>query len=169
MAAYLDRLDEAPAPVPAGERIMAALGPKMTELAGQRTAGIHPFMVTPEYSAAAREQLGDGPVIAPYQAVVLEEDAGKARTAARDFLNVFLGMDHYARNLRRQGFTEDDLAHGGSDHLIDSVVAWGDIEAIGTRIRAHHQAGADHVCLHVVGADSAMPLPQWRQLAPLAS
>ena len=169
MAAYLDRLEEAPVPVRAGERIMAALGPKMTELAGQRTAGIHPFMVTPEYSAAARKQLGDGPVIAPYQAVVLEEDPGKARTAARDFLAVFLGMDHYARNLRRQGFTEEDLAHGGSDHLIDSVVAWGDIEAIGTRIRAHRQAGADHVCLHVVGADSAMPLPQWRKLAPLAS
>ncbi|MEU7888091.1 TIGR03620 family F420-dependent LLM class oxidoreductase [Microbispora bryophytorum] len=169
MTAYLDKLEQAPAPVPAGERVMAALGPKMTELAGQRTAGVHPFMVTPEYTAAAREQLGDGPVIAPYQAVVLEEDPGKARAAARDFLSVFLGMDHYARNLRRQGFADDDLAHGGSDRLIDSVVAWGDIEAIGTRIRAHHQAGADHVCLHVVGATSAMPLPEWRRLAPLAS
>ncbi|MFD3457665.1 TIGR03620 family F420-dependent LLM class oxidoreductase [Streptomyces sp. NPDC058691] len=169
MSAYLDRLEQAPAPVPAGERVMAALGPRMTELAAQRTAGIHPFMVTPEYSAAARERLGDGPLIAPYQAVVLEEDPGKARSAAREFLGVFLGMDHYARNLRRQGFTEDDLARGGSDRLIDSVVAWGDVEAIGRRIRAHHQAGADHVCLHVVGAGPAMPLPQWRELAPLTS
>jgi probable F420-dependent oxidoreductase len=126
-------------------------------------------MVTPEYSAAARKQLGDGPLIAPYQAVVLEDDPGKARSAAREFLGVFLGMDHYVRNLRRQGFTEDDLTHGGSDRLIDSVVAWGDVEAIGTRIRAHHQAGADHVCLHVVGAGSAMPLPQWRELASLNS
>lgn len=169
MSAYLDRLEQAPAPVPAGERVMAALGPRMTELAAQRTAGIHPFMVTPEYSAAARERLGDGPLIAPYQAVVLEEDPGKARSAAREFLGGFLGMDHYARNLRRQGFTEDDLARGGSDRLIDSVVAWGDVEAIGRRIRAHHQAGADHVCLHVVGAGPAMPLPQWRELAPLTS
>ncbi|MDX3070935.1 TIGR03620 family F420-dependent LLM class oxidoreductase [Streptomyces sp. NPDC088354] len=169
MAAYLDRLEQAPAPVPAAERVMAALGPRMTELAGRRTAGVHPFMVTPEYSAAAREQLGEGPLIAPYQAVVLEEDPGKARNAAREFLGAFLGMDHYARSLLRQGFTEEDLARGGSDRLIDSVVAWGDVEAIGTRVRAHRQAGADHVCLHVVGAGPAMPLPQWRELAPLAS
>jgi probable F420-dependent oxidoreductase len=169
MGAYLDRLDRAPAPVPVGERVMAALGPRMTELAGQRTAGVHPFMVTPEYTAAAREQLGDGPLIAPYQAVVLEEDPGKARSAAREFLGVFLGMDHYARSLLRQGFTQEDLTHGGSDRLIDSVVAWGDVEAIGKRVRAHHQAGADHVCLHVVGAGPAMPLPQWRELATLNS
>jgi probable F420-dependent oxidoreductase len=148
---------------------MAALGPKMIELAGQRTFGIHPFMVIPEYSAAAREQLGQRALIAPYQAVVLEADPGKARAAARGFLGVFLGMDHYARNLLRQGFTEDDLTGGGSDRLIDSIVAWGDVEAIGTRVRAHHQAGADHVCLHVVGSDSAMPLGEWRELAALTS
>ncbi|MFC4032370.1 TIGR03620 family F420-dependent LLM class oxidoreductase [Streptomyces polygonati] len=167
MGAYLDVLDRAPVPVPPEERFMAALGPKMTELAGRRTAGVHPFMVTPEYSAAARERLGDGPLIAPYQAVVLEGEAGKARTAAREFLDVFLGMDHYARSLFRQGFTEEDLAGGGSDRLIDSVVAWGDAETIGKRVRAHHQAGADHVCLHVVGAGSAMPRSVWRELAPL--
>jgi probable F420-dependent oxidoreductase len=169
MGAYLDELDQAPAPTPPAERLMAALGPKMTELAGRRTAGVHPFMVTPEYSAAARKQLGDGPLIAPYQAVVLESDPAKARTAAREFLGAFLGMDHYARSMRRQGFTEEDLAHGGSDRLIDSVVAWGDVETIGERVRAHHQAGADHVCLHVVGAGPAMPLPQWRELARLTS
>jgi probable F420-dependent oxidoreductase len=146
---------------------MAALGPRMIELAGRRTAGIHPFMVTPEFTAAARKQLGDGPLIAPYQAVVLESDPGKARTAARRFLGSFLRMDHYARSLRRQGFTEDDLAGGGSDRLIDSVVAWGDVRTIVARIREHHQAGADHVCLHVIGAGSGMPLPQWRALAPL--
>lgn len=165
MAGYLDGLDQASTPVPAAERVMAALGPKMTELAGRRTAGVHPFMVTPEYSAAVREQLGDGPLIAPYQAVVLERDPAKARAAARDFLGAFLGMDHYARSLRRQGFTEDDLAGGGSDLLIDSVVAWGDAEAVGRRVHAHHQAGADHVCLHVVGSGTAMPLPEWRELA----
>jgi probable F420-dependent oxidoreductase len=169
MGRYLDDLDRAPAPVPPAERLMAALGPRMTELAGQRTAGVHPFMVTPDYTAAARKQLGDGPVIAPYQAVVLERDPAKARAAARDFLGVFLGMDHYARSLLRQGFTERDLAAGGSDRLIDGVVAWGDVDDIGARLRAHHQAGADHVCLHVVGAGPGMPLPQWRELAALTA
>ena len=158
MSAYLDSLDQAPR-VPTDERVMAALGPRMTELAGRRTAGVHPFMVTPEYSAAARELLGDGPLLAPYQAVVLERDPGKARAAARDFLGGFLAMDHYARSLRRQGFTEEDLAGGGSDRLIDGVVAWGDVETIGNRVRAHHQAGADHVCLHVVGAVRGLPRP----------
>ncbi|GAA5185221.1 LLM class F420-dependent oxidoreductase [Rugosimonospora acidiphila] len=169
MGSYLDELDRAPAPVPPAERLLAALGPRMTELAGRRTAGVHPFMVTPDYSAGAREQLGDGPLIAPYQAVVLERDPDKARTAAREFLGTFLGMDHYARSLRRQGFAEEDLANGGSDRLIDSVVAWGDVQTIGARIDAHHQAGADHVCLHVVGAGPRMPRRQWRELAPLAS
>ncbi|MEV6375265.1 TIGR03620 family F420-dependent LLM class oxidoreductase [Micromonospora musae] len=169
MGRYLDDLDRAPAPTLPAERLMAALGPKMTSLAGERTAGVHPFMVTPEYTAAARRQLGDGPLVAPYQAVVLERDPAKARAAARDFLGVFLGMDHYARSLLRQGFTEQDLAGGGSDRLIDSVVAWGDVEAIGTRLQAHHQAGADHVCLHVVGAGPGMPLPQWRELAVLTA
>jgi probable F420-dependent oxidoreductase len=167
MARYLDDLDRAPAPVAAADRLMAALGPRMTELAGRRTAGVHPFMVTPDYTAAARKQLGDGPLIAPYQAVVLERDPATARASARDFLGIFLGMHHYAQSLLRQGFTEQDLAAGGSDRLIDSVVAWGDVEAIGARLRAHHQAGADHVCLHVVGAGPGMPLPQWRELAVL--
>jgi probable F420-dependent oxidoreductase len=169
MGSFLDSLDQAPEPVVPAERLMAALGPRMTELAGRRTAGVHPFMVTPEYTAVARQQLGDGPLIAPYQAVVLERDPARARTAAREFLSVFLSMDHYARSLRRQGFAEEDLTGGGSDRLIDSVVAWGDVETIGARIHAHQQAGADHVCLHVVGAGPGMPLAQWRGLAPLTA
>ncbi|WP_329460425.1 TIGR03620 family F420-dependent LLM class oxidoreductase [Streptomyces sp. NBC_01497] len=168
MGAYLDALDQAPVPVPRDERVMAALGPRMTRLAGRRTAGVHPFMVTPEHTAAARKHLGAGPLLAPYQAVVLESDPRRARAAAREFLGAFLTMDHYARSLLRQGFTEDDLADGGSDRLIDGVVARGDVDAIGERVRAHHDAGADHVCLHVVGAGSAVPLPQWRELAVLA-
>ncbi|MGW3245476.1 TIGR03620 family F420-dependent LLM class oxidoreductase [Streptomyces sp. NPDC001070] len=167
MGGYLDELDGAPAPVPADQRLMAALGPKMVQLAGRRTAGVHPFLVTPEYSAATRELIGQGPLLAPYQAVVLERDPAKARAAAREFIGMFLSMDHYARNMLRQGFTEEDLAGGGSDRLVDSLVAWGDVETIGNRVRAHHQAGADHVCLHVLGTDSAMPLPQWRELAAL--
>jgi probable F420-dependent oxidoreductase len=164
MGAYLDTLDQAA--VPADERVMAALGPRMVELAGTRTAGVHPFMVTPEYSAATRARLGAGPLLAPYQAVVLERDPATARAAARAFLGGFLSMDHYARNLLRQGFGEEDLAGGGSDRLIDSVVAWGEVAAVGDRVRAHHQAGADHVCLHVVGANG-LPLPAWRELSAL--
>ncbi|MGY5036149.1 TIGR03620 family F420-dependent LLM class oxidoreductase [Streptomyces sp. 900116325] len=167
MGGYLDELDAAPDPVPADERLLAALGPNMVQLAGKRTAGVHPFLVTPEYSAATRERLGAGPLLAPYQAVVLESDPAKARAAARGFVGMFLSMDHYARNVLRQGFTEDDLSDGGSDRLIDSLVAWGDVESIGNRVRAHHQAGADHVCLHVLGTGSVMPLPQWRELAAL--
>ncbi|MGW1591820.1 TIGR03620 family F420-dependent LLM class oxidoreductase [Streptomyces sp. NPDC002386] len=167
MGAYLDQLEQAPDPVPADLRLMAALGPKLVQLAGQRTAGVHPFMITPEQSAATRDLLGAGPILAPYQAVVLETDPDTARTAARGFLGMFLGMDHYARNMLRQGFTEDDLTGGGSDRLIDSVVAWGDPDAINRRIRAHHQAGADHVCLHVVGASSPVPRAEWRELAHL--
>jgi probable F420-dependent oxidoreductase len=98
--------------------------------------------------------------------VVLEQDPGRARATARGFVGMFLSMPHYARSVLRQGFSEEELAGGGSDRLIDSLVAWGDVETIGRRIRAHHEAGVDHVCLHVLGADG-MPLPQWRRLAEL--
>ncbi|MER7682854.1 TIGR03620 family F420-dependent LLM class oxidoreductase [Streptomyces sp. NPDC096934] len=167
MGGYLDELDGAPAPVPGDERLMAALGPKMVRLAGERTAGAHPFLVAPEYTAKSRALLGQGPLLAPYQAVVLERDPTTARAAAREFVGMFLSMDHYARNVLRQGFSEEDLAGGGSDRLIDSLVAWGDAEAIGNRVRDHHEAGADHVSLHVLGAGASMPLPQWRELADL--
>jgi probable F420-dependent oxidoreductase len=105
--------------------------------------------------------------LAPYQAVVLEKDPDKARAAARDFLGAFLTMDHYVNSLRRQGFTDDDLADGGSDRLIDGVVAWGEVETIATRLRAHHDAGADHVCLHVLTTTGGFPRREWRELAAL--
>lgn len=168
MREYLDRLDQPATPVPPAERILAALSPKLTALAAQRTAGVHPFLVTPESTAATRALLGPEPTLAPYQAVVLEQDPDTARAAARSFLGGFLGMAHYARSLRAQGFTDDDLASGGSDRLIDAVVAWGDIEAIGKRVRAHHDAGADHVALHVLGGTEAFPRRAWRELAALA-
>ncbi|MGW8877608.1 TIGR03620 family F420-dependent LLM class oxidoreductase [Streptomyces mirabilis] len=168
MNAYLDRLDHSATPLPARERVLAALGPKLLDLAAQRTAGAHTFLVTPESTADTRRTLGPAATLAPYQAVVLDPDAATARATARSFLSPFIGMAHYARSLRRQGFTEADLAGGGSDRLIDSVVAWGDIEAIGRRVRAHHDAGADHVALHVITTDGAFPRTQWRELAPLA-
>ncbi|MFD7818706.1 TIGR03620 family F420-dependent LLM class oxidoreductase [Streptomyces sp. NPDC059785] len=165
---YLDRFDRAPVPVPAGERVIAAMGPKLTELAARRGAGTHPFMVTPDFTATARSLLGTGPLLAPYQAVVVDRDADRARATARSFLAPFIGMAHYAGSLLRQGFTESDLAGGGSDRLIDAVVARGDVEAIGKRVRAHHDAGADHVALHVIGGRPGLPRAQWRELAPLA-
>lgn len=168
MGDYLDRLDQAETPVPPMERILAALSPKLTALAAQRTAGVHPFLVTPESTAATRALLGPDPVLAPYQAVVLEQDPDTARTAARSFLGGALGMAHYARSLRAQGFTDDDLAAGGSDRLIDAVVARGDAEAIAKRLQAHHDAGADHVALHVLGSTEGFPRRAWRELAPLA-
>jgi probable F420-dependent oxidoreductase len=168
MGEYLDRLDQAETPVPQAERILAALSSKLTALAAQRTAGVHPFLVTPESTAATRASLGPTPTLAPYQAVVLEQDPDTARAAARGFLGGFLGMAHYARSLRAQGFTDDDLAVGGSDRLIDAVVAWGDTEAIAKRIQAHHDAGADHVAMHVLASPQGFPRRQWCELAPLA-
>jgi probable F420-dependent oxidoreductase len=163
---YLDRLDAAAHPVPIPERMLAALSPR---LAGARTAGVHPFLVTPEATAATRELLGPAAQLAPYQAVVLDQDPQRARRTARNLLGAALHMEHYIRSLRRQGFTEADLADGGSDRLIDSVVAWGDVAAIGKRLRAHHDAGADHVCLHVLTPEAGLPRRQWRELAPLAN
>jgi probable F420-dependent oxidoreductase len=167
MSGYLDRLDHASVPLPADERILAALGPRLVRLGGQRSSGVHPFMVTPESTAATRESLGRGPTLAPYQAVVLDKDPDRARTTARGFLGPFLTMGHYSRSLRRQGFADEDLAGGGSDRLIDGVVAWGEVEAIAGRLREHHDAGADHVALHVLGSDGAFPRREWRELAPL--
>jgi len=168
MGSYLDMLDEAPDGVPRDERVMAAMGPRMVQLAGRRAAGVHPFAVTPEYCAATRELLGPSALLAPYQAVILEQDKDKARAAARGFIATFLAMGHYERSLRRQGFTGADQAAGGSDRLVDSIVAWGGVDAIAARLRDHHDAGANHVCLHVIPSTPGLPVTQWRELAALA-
>ncbi|HEY2427601.1 MAG TPA: LLM class F420-dependent oxidoreductase [Acidimicrobiales bacterium] len=165
MREYLDALDGAHTPVPTGERILAALGPKMLELARDRSAGTHPYLVTPEHTATAREAVGPGKLVAPEQKVVLDTDAGRARAIAREALGIYLRLPNYTNNLLRTGFSEDDLAGGGSDRLIDGIVAWGDEAAIAARVRAHHDAGADHVCIQVLLADrAAMPLDEWRRL-----
>ncbi|MGN9811788.1 TIGR03620 family F420-dependent LLM class oxidoreductase [Micromonospora sp. BQ11] len=171
MGRWLDALDAAPRPVPAGRRILGALGPRMADLAADRTAGWHPFLVTPDYTAAQRERVGAQPLVAPHLAVVLERDPDRARTAARAGIGMFIGFPAYRANLARLGFTEDDLVPGGSDRLIDALVAWGDLDAVGDRIREHLDAGADHVALHVLRPEEpdqpALPLPQWRDLATL--
>jgi probable F420-dependent oxidoreductase len=170
MRAYLDAMDRAPyfsVPPPAKPaRVLAALGPKMIELSGLRADGAHPYNVNPEHTARAREILGPKPYLCPEQAVVLETDAGKARAIARAFLGFYLTLPNYANNFVRLGFQESEFKDGGSDRLIDAIVAWGSLDAIRNRIREHHAAGADHVCIQVLTQDpKALPLAEWRELA----
>jgi len=145
MREYLDRLDAAATPVPIGERILAALGPRMLGLASARTAGAHPYLGTVEHTRRAREALGSGRLLAPELPVVLETDPSRARAIAREHLTFYLQAPNYTNNWRRLGFTPHDLAGGGSERLVDEVVAWGSSDAIRERIAEHHGAGADHV------------------------
>ncbi len=166
MAAYLDGLDQAEPPVSADCRVLAALGERMLDLAAQRSAGAHPYFVPVEHTAAARERLGPGPLLAPEVAVVLEEDAAEARRVARSHSALYLGLRNYVANLARLGFSEKDLAGAGSDRLVDAVVAWGDEAAVADRVREHLDAGADHVCLQVLnGGFDTFPLPEYELVA----
>lgn len=167
MAAYLDGLDAATPPLAAEDRVIAALGPKMLELARARTAGTHPYLVTPELTQAARNGIGPDGVVAVEQGVVLESDPATARQVARIHLERYLGLPNYSNNWKRQGFTDEDLVDGGSDRLVDALVVWGDDATIKARIDEHRAAGADHVCVQVLTADPAeFPIAQWRELAP---
>jgi probable F420-dependent oxidoreductase len=167
MTEYLDGLDAAEVPLPPSARVLAALGPKMLELARTRTAGTHPYLVTPELTAKARAGVGPDGLVASEQGVVLETDPAKARATARLHLGGYLALPNYSNNWKRQGFTDDDLADGGSDRLVDALVVWGDEEAIAARVEAHRGAGADHVCIQVLTDDPmGFPTEQWRALAP---
>jgi probable F420-dependent oxidoreductase len=163
---FLDGLDAAPTPLPVDDRVLAALGPKMLELARDRAAGAHPYLVTPEHTNAARQALGPGKLVLPEQGVVLETDPDRARMIARTHLAVYLGLPNYSNNWKRFGFTDDDLSDGGSDRLIDALVAWGDEAAIAARVQEHRNAGADHVCLQVLDEDPrALPIDDCHRLA----
>jgi probable F420-dependent oxidoreductase len=171
MRRYLDAMDGAPfmafPPATPPQRVIGALHPKMLALAAERTLGAHPYFVPPEHTERARAVMGKGPLLAPEQAVVLETDPAAARAIARAHMSIYLGLPNYARNLRALGFGDDDLAAGGSDRLVDAIVAWGDLDAVRARVRGHHDAGADHVCVQVLTADPrALPLAEWRALAP---
>jgi probable F420-dependent oxidoreductase len=168
MTAYLDGLDAAPTPLAPRHRVLAALGPKMLELARTRTAGTHPYLVTPELTKRARDGIGADGLVAAEQAVVLETDPAKARAAARAHLRSYLGLPNYSNNWKRQGFTDEDLADGGSDRLVDALVVWGDEATIARRVQEHRDAGADHVCIQALVEDprELFPLDPWRRLAP---
>ncbi|MEU6402156.1 LLM class F420-dependent oxidoreductase [Streptomyces sp. NPDC046985] len=165
MVDYLDALDAAQ--VPPNRRVLAALGPKMLRLSGDRAAGAIPYLVTPEHTARAREILGEGPLLAPEFKVVMERDADRARTTARAYLARYLELPNYTDNFLRLGFSEDDVRGGGSDRLVDAVVAWGEDSRIRDRVEEFRAAGADHVVIQVVDDREVDVLPRedWRRLA----
>lgn len=164
MRAFFDGLDAADEPVPRDERIAAALGPKMLDLAAARSLGTHPYFTPPEHTRFARERVGPDALVAPELAVVLERDEERARTTARDYAKGYLSRRNYTSNLERFGYTERDFADGGSDRLIGAVIPHGSAEQVAEAVHAHLEAGADHVCLQPLGREPA-PLDDYRALA----
>ena len=170
MAEYLDKMDKAlfmaRGPEADPGRILAALGPKMLELSATRANGSHPYFTTPDHTQIARDVMGADALLAPEQMVVLETDPTEARRIARAGMKIYLGLPNYYNNLARIGFDESDWTNGGSDRLVDAIVAWGTEEQIAARVAEHHAAGADHVCVQVLQDGSALPEAQFRRLAP---
>ncbi|KAB2591105.1 LLM class F420-dependent oxidoreductase [Streptomyces arboris] len=168
MVAYLDALDAATPSVEPGERVLAALGPKMLKLAADRSLGAHPYLVTTEHTAEAREALGPDALLAPELTVVLDTDPDRARTTARNMLEMYLQLPNYTANLLRLGFAGSDFEGGGSVRLLDALFALGDAEHVKSRTREYLDAGADHVALQVLTAEeggAGLPRAQWRELA----
>jgi probable F420-dependent oxidoreductase len=152
--------------VPDASLVLAALGPKMLRLAAERTAGAHPYLVTPEYTRQARAILGAGPLLAPEQKVVLDSDPERARAIGRPRVqNPYLGLVNYTANLRRLGWSDDDLSGGGSEALIDALVAHGSGAEVAAKLTRHLDAGADHVCIQLLTAPDGEVLDGYRQLA----
>jgi probable F420-dependent oxidoreductase len=164
MRAFLDALDAAPEPPPVEARCLAALRPKMLDLARERTAGAHPYFVPVEHTRIARERLGPGKLLAPEVTCVVGTDPARGKAVAREFAQRYLGMRNYAQNLIDLGFTDDDLAGGGSDRLVDAVIPQGSAEQIAEVVRAHLEAGADHVCVQPLG-EEGIPRASWTALA----
>jgi probable F420-dependent oxidoreductase len=164
MRAFFDGLDAAQPPVPRDERIAAALGPKMLDLAAERSLGAHPYFAPVEHTRIARERVGPDALVAPEVAVVVETDPDAARAIAREYAATYLGASNYTRNLLRLGFDERDIADGGSDRLIDAVIPHGSAEAVAEAVRGHLDAGADHVCLQPLG-HGPHPADDYRALA----
>lgn len=156
---YLDALDSAA--VPTSRRVLAALGPKVLELAAQRSAGAHPYLTTPEHTGQARELVGNTVFLAPEHKVVLDShdsDAAAARSLGRDALAMYLSLSNYVNNWHRLGFTAEDVRPPGSDRLVDEMVAHGSAEQIAARLGEHLDAGADHVAIQVLGGwDAFVP------------
>lgn len=164
MKAFLDGLDAGPAPVPRDRRCLAALGPKMLDLSAERSLGSHTYFVPREHTAAARSRLGPAAILAPELACVLDDDPESGAAKARAYAQLYLNLRNYTRNLLDHGFGEQDIAGGGSDRLIDTIVPQGGADRIAAAARSHLSAGADHVCLQTVGV-TGIPRAEWTALA----
>ncbi len=172
MIEYLDAMDGArydgPEPERPTRRLLAALGPKMLELAAARVEGAHTYFVPPEHTAFARGVLGPEPVLAVELTTVLETDPAEARRICRGWAVHYLELPNYHNSLRRMGFSESDLDAGGGDRMVDAVFAWGGVDRVREKVLTHLKAGADHVCVQVISAAGGDPcLPQLRELAPV--
>ena len=168
MREYLERMDKSmykgPQPAEPPSRVLAALGPKMLALSAELADGAHPYFVPVEHTAIAREAVGPDKMVATEQMVVLETDPSKAREIARKNMAVYLGLPNYANNLIRMGYSEEEVTNA-SDRVVDAIVAWGDLDTIANRVKAHQDAGASHVCVQVLEAGSDLPTNAWRELA----
>jgi probable F420-dependent oxidoreductase len=169
MRDYLTAMDTAPMFAPEADqrfaRVIAALGPKMLELGATLCDGVHSYLVTPEHTATARAAVGDK-FVGVEQAVVLGQSREEFLVRAHNHLEIYTGLDNYKNNWRRLGFVDEDFVRGGSERLCDEMVVHGDEAAVLARIEEHRDAGADHVCLQVLGdASNAPPLDEWRRIA----
>lgn len=169
MVEYLDAMDNGiffgAAPTTAPQRVLAALGPKMLKLAAERGAGAHPYFTPVEHTAFARETMGANALLAPELAVVLETDATKAREIARKYMTTYTRLPNYTNNLKRFGFTEEEITHQ-EDRLVDAIVAWGSIDTVSAAVKSHLDAGADHVCIQVLtDKTGTLPMREWQELA----
>ena len=170
MVRYLEEMDSAlfmaVGPTARPPTVLAALGPRMLRLAGEKASGAHPYFVPVEHTVQAREILGPDPILAPEQMVVLESDRTRALETARAGMAIYLRAPNYVNNLKRLGFTDDDVADGGSERLVDAIVATGGVDAAQARVQAHFDAGASHVCVQVLSGDfTTVPEEAWRDLA----
>ena len=168
MREYLTAMDQAPMTAVEADqpyaRVIAALGPRMLELGAELCDGVHPYLVGPEVTSLARAALGEK-FVGVEQAVVLGGDRAQFLERAHAHLNFYTGLENYRNSWRRQGFSDEDFVRGGSERLCDAMVVHGDEERILERIREHREAGADHVCLQVLGPDGAPPIGDWRRIA----
>jgi probable F420-dependent oxidoreductase len=169
MVEYLDAMDKGiffgAAPTTEPQRVLAALGPKMLKLAAERGAGAHPYFTPVEHTAFARETMGAGALLAPELAVVLETDATKAREIARKYMTTYTRLPNYANNLKRFGFTEEEITNQ-EDRLVDAIVSWGSMDTVVAAVKSHLDAGADHVCIQVLTDKTGiLPMREWQELA----
>jgi probable F420-dependent oxidoreductase len=172
MKRYLEKMDQSPynafQPATKPKRVIAALGPKMLEVARDLCDGAHPYFTSPQHTRMAREILGPEKMLCVEQKVILETDPAKARELARRVARVYIGLPNYRNNWLRMGLSEDDLKDGGSDRFVDATFAWGRLDEIEARIKAHFDAGASHVCVQPINPSGNLRELHWEALEALS-